>query len=208
MASHSLMLVRRLSTSQTAQAMVKTPIQVFGLEGRYASALYSAASKNKALDAVEKDLIGVQNLLKTDIPFREFVLNPIVQKDAKKVAVEAVAAKTKTSPSTTNLLILLAENGRLNKLDGVANAYRTLMAAHRGEVVCEVTTAKALDAAQVKELETTLKAFLKKGQVLKYSTRVDASILGGMVVTVGDKYVDMSTATKIKKYTEAIAATI
>lgn len=36
------------------------PIQVFGLEGRYATALFSAASKQKSLDVVEKDLTNIQ----------------------------------------------------------------------------------------------------------------------------------------------------
>jgi F0F1-type ATP synthase delta subunit len=39
-------------------------------------------------------------------------------------------------------LVLLAENGRLKNLDGIINVYQTLMAAHRGEVACEVITAK------------------------------------------------------------------
>lgn len=38
---------------------LKPPIQVFGLEGRYATALYSAASKQKKLDQVEKELTRV-----------------------------------------------------------------------------------------------------------------------------------------------------
>ncbi|XP_037083743.1 ATP synthase subunit O, mitochondrial-like [Pollicipes pollicipes] len=208
MASCNLTLVRRLSTSPIARAMVKTPIQVYGIEGRYASALYSAASKSKSLDKVEKDLIEVQDLLKTDTMFRNFVLNPTLQKEAKRQAMEMVATKKKTADSTKNLLLLMAENGRLNKLDSVATSFRTLMAAHRGEVVCEVTTAKPLDAAGQKEVEATLKAFLKKGEVLKYSTKVDPAIVGGMVVTVGDKYVDMSIASRIKKYTEAISTAV
>ena len=104
------------------------------MEGRYASALYSAASKNKQLDKVEKDLIEVQGLLKTDVPFREFVLNPTLKKEAKREAMEVVASKKKTTEATKNLLVLMAENGRLSSLDGVATAFRTLMAAHRGEV--------------------------------------------------------------------------
>jgi F0F1-type ATP synthase delta subunit len=36
----------------------------------------------------------------------------------------------------------MCENNRLKGLDAVITAYKTLMAAHRGEVVCEVTTAK------------------------------------------------------------------
>jgi F0F1-type ATP synthase delta subunit len=38
--------------------------------------------------------------------------------------------------------VLLAENGRLKSLDGIINAFQTIMAAYRGEVPCEVTIAK------------------------------------------------------------------
>lgn len=61
------------------------------------------------------------------------------------------------SPATGNLLEMLAENGRLNKLNNIINAFKIMMAAHRGEVTCEVTTAKPLDDAQRKNLEATLK---------------------------------------------------
>jgi len=39
-------------------------------------------------------------------------------------------------------IVLLAENGRLKNLDGIISVFETLMAAHRGEVPCEVITAK------------------------------------------------------------------
>jgi len=58
-----------------------------------------------------------------------------------------------------------------------------------------------------KELETALKSFVKTGSVI-IRTSVDPSILGGMVVSIGDKYVDMSTSAKIKKYTALIEAAI
>lgn len=51
----------------------------------------------------------------------------------------------------------MAENGRLNKLETVINAYKIMMAAHRGEVTCEVVTAKPLDQAQRQNLEAALK---------------------------------------------------
>lgn len=51
----------------------------------------------------------------------------------------------------------MAENGRLNKMEGVVNAFKIMMSAHRGEVTCEVTTAKPLDPAQKQALEAALK---------------------------------------------------
>lgn len=61
------------------------------------------------------------------------------------------------SPATGNLLCLLAENGRLKRVDNVINAFKLMMATHRGEVACEVTTAKPLDPAQRQSLEAALK---------------------------------------------------
>lgn len=52
---------RALSTTPAArEELAKAPIQLFGITGRYAHALFSAASKNKALDTVEKELLAVK----------------------------------------------------------------------------------------------------------------------------------------------------
>lgn len=137
--------------------MVKPPIQVFGIEGRYACALYSAASKTKSLDAVEKDLNNFQNNFKKDAKLRDFILNPTIKRNVKAAALKDVAAKVNFSTTTGFFLETLAENGRLNKLDNVINAFKLIMSAARGEVVCEVITAKPLDGSQRKELEAQLK---------------------------------------------------
>ncbi|CAK1555122.1 unnamed protein product [Leptosia nina] len=200
-------LVRSLSTSSAAAQLVKAPVQVFGIDGRYATALYSAASKNKSLDAVEKELTQFQKSIKTDAKLKEFLLNPVLKRSIKAEALKHLASKTNMSPNTSNLLGLLAENGRLGKLDAIINAFKTIMAAHRGEVTCEVITAKPLDAAQKQNLEAALKKFLKGNETLYLTASVDPSLIGGMIVSIGDKYVDMSVASKVKKYSELINAT-
>ena len=58
MAARNLsILSRQFSTSTTKKALVKTPIPVYGIEGRYSAALFSAANKKKVLDTVESDLV-------------------------------------------------------------------------------------------------------------------------------------------------------
>ncbi|XP_011067559.1 PREDICTED: ATP synthase subunit O, mitochondrial [Acromyrmex echinatior] len=198
------LITRTFSTSTAVQQMVKPPIQVFGLEGRYATALFSAATKQKALDAVEKDLISFQGLLKKDTALIDFIKNPSIKRKDKAEAFKAIGKKSGMSPTTENLLTLLAENGRLAKLNVIINLYKLLMAANRGEVVCEVITASPLDADIKTKLETTLKRLLKKGETALLTTKVDPSIIGGIILSVGDKYIDMSIASKIKLYTDLI----
>nr|AOR07095.1 mitochondrial ATP synthase subunit OSCP-like precursor [Mesenchytraeus antaeus] len=198
-------LIRQFTTSVAGRAkLVPPPIHLFGIEGRYAHALYSAASKEKKLEIVEKEIKEIQSTLKTDVKLREFMTNPVVKRSDKRDTLQLTFKKKNYANVTVNLLAALAENGRLNKLNGVFNAFDKLMSAHRGEVICVVTTAKPLEQGHLKELRTALEAFLKKGEVLQLETKVDPSIIGGMVVNIGDRYVDMSTATKIKTYTNLI----
>ena len=116
---------------------------------------------------------------------------------------------------------------RVSYLDAVVSSFGTLMAAHRGEVVCSVTTAKALDGAMQKEVEAAVKGFLKGSEKALINYSVDPAIIGGMVsvnsslntnscgliciptvycqvISVGDKFCDMSMSSKLKKYSELI----
>lgn len=140
----------------SSAAAVKAPIQLFGLEGRYATALYTAATKLGQLNSVEKDLVQVQNAIKSKPKLREILISPIISRPLLQKTLKDVGSAASLQAATTNLLVLLAENGRLTKIDGVINSFKQLMAAHRGEVVCEVTTARALSDAQRKELQGAL----------------------------------------------------
>ncbi|XP_050406653.1 ATP synthase subunit O, mitochondrial [Patella vulgata] len=197
--------VRQFSTTVARKGqIVQAPIQIFGIEGRYAHALYSAATKEKKLDAVEGELKALGSLLKTDAKFADFCNDPSLKRTEKKATIEKISAKLKYSSLTSNLLAVLAENGRIKKINGVVSAFEKLMSAHRGEVQCVVTTAKPLDNASKKEVLTTLQGFLKKGESIQLEMNVDPSLIGGMLVTIGDKYIDMSIASKVKTYTSLI----
>lgn len=213
----------------SSAAAVKLPIQLFGLEGRYATALYTAATKMNQLDSVEKELTQVRAAIRQKPKLREAISSPIINRKLLETTLASFGKAANLSSATTNLLVLLAENGRLRKIDGVISAFKTIMAAHRGEVVCEVKTARALSDAQRKELHAALgvsetffcvqysaqyvnqryiqfQKFVKSNQTILLNEVVDPSIIGGMVASIGDKYVDMSVASKIKKYKDLISS--
>ncbi|XP_049641775.1 ATP synthase subunit O, mitochondrial [Suncus etruscus] len=197
--------VRSFSTSvaRPFTKLVRPPVQIYGVEGRYATALYSAASKQNKLDQVEKELLRVAQLLK-EPKLATSILNPHVKRSIKVKSIGDMTAREKFSPLTTNLINLLAENGRLNNTHGIISAFSTMMSVHRGEVPCTVTTASALDEATLSELKTVLQSFLSKSQVLKLEVKTDPSIMGGMIVRIGEKYVDMSARSKIQKLSKAM----
>ncbi|KAB0355390.1 hypothetical protein FD755_021898 [Muntiacus reevesi] len=224
--------VRCFSTSvvRPFAKLVRPPVQIYGIEGRYATALYSAASKQNKLEQVEKELLrvglcsvldlrwlrqllGCSQTQQPDWETRQILkepkmaaslMNPYIKRSVKVKSLSDMTAKEKFSPLTSNLINLLAENGRLNNTPAVISAFSTMMSVHRGEVPCTVTTASPLDEATLTELKTVLKSFLSKGQVLKLEVKIDPSIMGGMIVRIGEKYVDMSAKTKIQKLSRAM----
>jgi len=55
-----------------------------------------------------------------------------------------------------------------------------------------------------KEVEAAIKGFLKGNEKALINYNVDPAIVGGMVISVGDKFADMSMSSKLKKYSELI----
>ncbi|KAG6939799.1 hypothetical protein G0U57_021782, partial [Chelydra serpentina] len=149
------------SLARPASQLVKPPLLVYGLEGRYATALYSAASKQKKLDQVEKELSQVLTLLK-DPKLSSLVMNPHIKHVIKQKNINDALVKDKLSPITIDFMKVLAENGRLQQTPDVISAFGKIMSAHRGEVCCSITTANPLDQASLTELKTALSGFLAK----------------------------------------------
>merc|ERR1711971_39232 len=166
-------LSRNFSTGVSRHAVVKTPVPVYGIEGRYAAALFSAANKNGSLDAVEKDLKSISSTMESDPRLGSFLLDPSIKNHLKLDGIAGVCKTLKVSDLSKNLLEALAENNRL----GFTNK---------------------------KEVEGALGGFLKSGEKALISYAVDATIVGGMVVSIADKFVDMSMASKLTKYSDLI----
>lgn len=122
---------------------LQAPITLFGLDGRYATALYTAAARQNALDAVEKDLKTLTQAVEKDAALKGFLENPTINRNKKMEGILAVLKKGgKPSQITENFFDTLAENGRLDQTSKVTEAFAQLMSAHRNELPLVVTSAK------------------------------------------------------------------
>ncbi|KAF9929226.1 ATP synthase F0 subcomplex subunit OSCP atp5 [Mortierella alpina] len=187
-------------------AHIEIPAVIHGIEGRYATALYTAAAKKQALDAVETDLKQVKRVVEKDTKLREFLENPTINRIEKKSGVQQMLAAGKYNELTKNFFDTLAENGRLYDTVKIINSYGSLMSAYRGEVQVTITSAKELDAKEVAKVKGFLakSAFVTPKQTLIVQNKVNPSILGGLVVEFGDKTIDLSVSSKINKLNQLL----
>ena len=169
---------------------------VEGMAGRYASALFELAREASKIKEVEADLGRFQSLLDQSEDLVRMVRSPVIATEDQSRAISAILAKAGISGLAANFFNLIANNRRLFAVADMIKGFRALAAKDRGEVTAEVASAVPLNDAQVSELKKTLKDSVGKDVAL--ATRVDPSLLGGLVVKVGSRMIDSSLKTKLQ----------
>jgi F-type H+-transporting ATPase subunit delta len=166
-----------------------------GVAGRYASALFDLAEEANQVRQIEKDLIALQGLLHESADLKRMVRSPVFSSDEQGRAIAAVAEKAGLSPLVVNFLKVLARNRRLFALSDMIRAFLALAARQRGEVNAEVASAHLLSEDQLAALKVTLRA--SAGKDVQLITKVDPTLLGGLIVKMGSRMIDSSLRTKL-----------
>ncbi len=172
------------------------------LAGRYATALFQLAQESKAIDKVESSFAKLDAALSESAELKSLTTNPLITRDQASEVVATVSKKMKLDPLTSKTLGVLAQNRRLAEISAVSSAYQKLAANDRGEVRAEVTTARALTAAQQKELQKQLKK--RMGSDVALTTTTDPEILGGLIVKIGSEMIDSSLKTRLNTLSHAM----
>lgn len=102
----------------------------------------------------------------------------------------------------SNFVRLLAENKRFNALAEISRLFEEIKAAQEGVLEARISTAFELSAEQMKALVTKLET--KFGQKINASQETDASLIGGVVIQVGDEVMDASVRGRL----QSMAATL
>jgi len=166
-----------------------------GIAARYATALFELAKEDKGLKALEADADALAAALAASPDLVAMIGSPVISRDEQGAAIAAIAKKMKLSALTANTLALMAQNRRLFVLPQLVADVLARIAAEKGEVTAEVTSAAALSADQAKKLAATLKA--RVGKDVKLKTAVDESLIGGLVVKLGSTMIDTSVKSKL-----------
>ena len=167
----------------------------------YAEALFRVAkSANLAAWAVLVDEMA-QAAQNADVI--ELVQNP---KIPATVVVDTFLSvlKSPVNQEAKNFISTLASYHRLLALPEIAAQFFTLKNVHDGAADAEISSAFALTDAQVAELCKTLEA--KFGRKLNPTVHVDAALIGGVRVVVGDEVLDTSVRAKLEQMQTALTA--
>ncbi|KAI5300984.1 ATP synthase F0 subcomplex subunit OSCP atp5, partial [Ascosphaera atra] len=169
---------------------------------------YTAAAKTSALDITAAALNKLGKTFKQDAKLNTVLSAPTLTVEDKAAIVKElvrVAGGPGKGNVVQNFLNTLAENNRLSVLEGVCQKFESLMGAYRGEIELVITSAQELDNKAIKRLETAVsKSEFSQGKKLKVVTKHNPDLLGGLVVEIGDRTIDLSVSAKIAKLNKAL----
>ena len=157
---------------------------------RYARALFDVAVKESDPSRIEQELSSITSLVKGHAELRNALESPGVPPVAKKAVVQALVERGQFTPPVGKLLVMLAERDRLTLLEPVLEAFRARLRE-------QVTTAIPLEPEQQAALQRRLGAATTRQVTL--TTKVDPSLIGGVVARIGSTVYDGSLATQLAK---------
>lgn len=169
---------------------------------RYAVAFFDLAREQDVLGPLEADLTSLQSALSESEDLRRLAVSPVFDTDAKLAGFSAVLDRLDAHELTRNFIKLLARNRRLSDVAAIISAFQEFAADHRGEVAAEAVVARALSDDQSKALRNQIESSI--GKSVNLSTRVDPTLLGGLVVKVGSRMIDSSLRTKLNRLQQTL----
>ncbi len=166
-----------------------------GIAKRYARAFFDIAGEDKLYEKYYEELSGFAGIVQRDKNLREFLANPIFEQTEKKAVVEAIIQKIAMSEMTTNFLKLLVDKKRIGLLAEIADYYRELMDEVLKRVRVSVKTAFPLPVSVTEEIKQGLEQMT--GKQTEVTIEEDQSLMGGIVIRVGDTLYDGSIKTQL-----------
>jgi F-type H+-transporting ATPase subunit delta len=129
--------------------------------------------------------------------------SPVFTVPEKHALTGALLGKADADMTVQHFCRLLADKGRLTALPAIAGCYRELLDAEKGILRGTVITAVRLDAEKQKKLKSGLEKKAGKRK-LELEFHVDGSILGGLMLKVGDRMLDASLRAQLNGLRDTI----
>ena len=170
----------------------------------YGDALFELALEEKKVDLLFDEAKVFLEVIQKDDELIRFMKHPKIVKEEKLKTGKAIFDK-KFSKEFAGFLMILVQKDRFSEIEKTLEYFIGRMKEHKKIGVAYVSTAKALSDAQKEKvrkrlLETT------DFETFEMNYTVDETLLGGMVIRVGDRVVDTSIKNKLKNLSKQLYA--
>ena len=160
----------------------------------YAESLYGLARLEEVTDVLSDQLFDIKKGIAASADLRNFLDDATIPAAEKKKALgEIISAKV--SPLLRNCVDTLIDMNRADLIQEVAETYITFVEEQKNKIIAEVTSVVELTPGEREKL--TVELGKATGKNVSVKTVVDESVLGGLVIRIEDKVIDLSLRKKL-----------
>ena len=174
-----------------------------GIASSYAEALLELTSQSAQEENVLDELKIVNTVFASDKDMSVIINHPAIRANQKKEILKTVFSG-KVSQLTDNLINLLADKRRLDLLPFIESGYRDLLNKRKNIVSATLTCSEQMADSNVANIKAQLTEHL--GKRLELEVKVDSSLIGGVVLRLGDQVIDGSLNGRLKALEKALMA--
>ena len=175
------------------------------IANRYAEALFQLSEDDNITKEIYDELHSVVDIVKSNKDLDNVLKSPLVAKSEKVQLIETLF-NNKINNNLKNFLKILVEKGRISSLKSIELTFKQLLNDRDNIIEGTVISAIPLTGEKVKELEEKLSKKYNKNVTLE--NKVDKSILGGVLIRLGNIQIDGSVKTRLDNIKDQLSQVI
>lgn len=175
------------------------------IANRYAEALFQVGEEENLTTKLHEELKETVDILKSNKEFYNVLKSPLVSKREKKDIIEKVF-NGQINNNLKNFFKILIDKDRIAALESIETSYKELLNKKNNVMEGTVISAIYMKESEIKELEAKLSSKYNKNITLE--NKVDKTILGGVLVRLGNEEIDGTVKTRLAKMKEQLSQVI
>ncbi len=163
----------------------------------YGDALFDVAIESNCVDSLLEEAKVVLSALRENPDFGKLMNHPKILKEEKLKVLEEVF-KGRVSDDFTGFMSIIIKKDRFAEMDGIIEYFIAKVKEYKGIGVAFVSTPLPLKEEQKMTLEQKLIATTSY-ETMEMHYQADETLIGGMVIRIGDRVVDSSVSTQLEE---------
>jgi F-type H+-transporting ATPase subunit delta len=169
----------------------------------YAKSLLELATERKIAEDIGRELEGLGEILTAEPIFQQYLADPGVTQSERAGALDRIF-RGRVSELVYNFLGVMNTHARLRILGEVVSAYADLLDEQLGNIDVDVTTAQQLEPDEMEQVRQRVGSAIGKNAVVHQ--HVDDSIIGGLMIRIGDQVIDASVKQQLRSMRQQLLA--
>ena len=172
---------------------------------RYAQALFEVGEETQTTSELYQELKQLVDILNENKDLYNFLKSPLIGRDDKKNVMKNIF-ENQLSKNMNNFLKIVIDKDRMSTIGNIQESYKNLLNDKNNILEGTVITAVALNEKEIKDLEKNLSTKYNKNVTL--TNVVDETILGGVLVKLGNEEIDGTIRTRLSRMKKQLSQVI